>query len=92
VLRVSVSQRTLRIAFRRIRGISPHRQLRAFRLTQARHALVSADVERGAVTQIAMHFGFVELGRLAVDYRSTFGECPSETLRHSPSARRQRWS
>jgi len=55
----------------------------ALRLTQARRALLSA--ERGTVTQIAMRFGFLELGRFAVDYRSTFGERPSETLRRSLS-------
>ena len=80
-----VSERTLRDAFRRIRGISPHRHLRAHRLTQARRALLSAEAGRGTVTQIAMRFGFLELGRFAVDYRSTFGERPSETLRRSLS-------
>jgi len=84
----SVNGPTLRRAFRTGRGISPCRHLRAYRLTQARHALLSADVERGAVTQIAMRFGFLELGRFAVDYRSIFGECPSATLRRS---REQPW-
>jgi transcriptional regulator GlxA family with amidase domain len=79
----AVSERTLRNAFRKVHGVSPYRYLRGFRMTQARQALMSAGARRGTVTEVAMQFGFLELGRFSVDYRSAFGECPSVTLRRS---------
>jgi transcriptional regulator GlxA family with amidase domain len=79
----AVSERTLRSAFRKIHGVSPYRYLRGFRMTQARQALLSAGSRHGTVTEVAMQFGFLELGRFSVDYRSAFGECPSATLRRA---------
>jgi transcriptional regulator GlxA family with amidase domain len=79
----SVSERTLRSAFRKVHGVSPYRYLRGFRMTQARQALMAAGSRHGTVTEVAMQFGFLELGRFSVDYRSAFGECPSETLRRA---------
>ena len=35
------------------------------------------------VKDIAAHWGFVDLGRFAVDYKHLFGESPSETLKRS---------
>ena len=82
-----VSERTLRNAFRKIHGVSPYRYLRGFRMTQARQALLSAGSRHGTVTEVAMQFGFLELGRFSVDYRSAFGECPSATLRRAMERR-----
>jgi transcriptional regulator GlxA family with amidase domain len=79
----AVSERTLRSAFRKVHGVSPYRYLRGFRMTQARQALLSAGSRHGTVTEVAMQFGFLELGRFSVDYRSAFGECPSATLRRA---------
>jgi transcriptional regulator GlxA family with amidase domain len=79
----AVSERTLRSAFRKVHGVSPYRYLRGFRMTQARQALMAAGSRHGTVTEVAMQFGFLELGRFSVDYRSAFGECPSETLRRA---------
>jgi AraC-like DNA-binding protein len=79
----AVSERTLRNAFRKVHGVSPYRFLRGFRMTQARQALMTAGARRGTVTEVAMQFGFLELGRFSVDYRSVFGECPSTTLRRA---------
>jgi hypothetical protein len=35
------------------------------------------------VTEVAVHFGFLELGRFSVEYRRAFGERPSATLRRA---------
>ena len=77
-----VSERTLRNAFRSIYRATPYRYLRERRMREAREALLHAKSPT-TVTSIATEFGFVELGRFSVEYRSTFGECPSETLRRS---------
>ena len=81
----AVSPRTLTRAFRAVHGTTPSRYLHALRLAEARRALLAADAEALSVTQVAMRFGFRELGRFAVHYRATFGESPSETLRRTSS-------
>jgi transcriptional regulator GlxA family with amidase domain len=80
---LAVSERTLRKAFHKIRGLPPCRRLRMLRLSRARRALLSADSKRVTVTEIATGFGFVELGRFSVEYRKMFGESPSQTLHHA---------
>src|SRR6266480_3835660 len=88
---LAVSERTLRKAFQKIRGLPPCRRLRMLRLSGARRALQSASGRFVTVTEIATSFGFVELGRFSVEYRKVFGESPSETLgRHSATDRCRR--
>jgi transcriptional regulator GlxA family with amidase domain len=77
---IGVSERTLRKAFLRVHGIPPCRHLRMLRLSNARRALLSADDTLTKVTEIAMSFGFAELGRFSVEYKKAFGESPSQTL------------
>jgi transcriptional regulator GlxA family with amidase domain len=79
-LALAVSERTLRKAFHRIHGLPPCRHLRMLRLSVARRALLIANCELTTVTEIAINFGFVELGRFSVEYRRLFGESPSQTL------------
>lgn len=83
---LSVSERTLRKAFHRIRGLPPCRHLRMLRLSQARRALMDTDSGLSTVTEIATGFGFLELGRFSVEYRRAFGESPSQTLQRASSA------
>jgi transcriptional regulator GlxA family with amidase domain len=78
-----VGQRTLRNAFRSIHGKTPYRHLCDLRMQEAREALLHPGSSTVTVTAVAMQFGFLELGRFSVAYRSTFGECPSATLRRS---------
>jgi transcriptional regulator GlxA family with amidase domain len=78
-----LNQRTLLRAMRAIHGTTPCRHLRALRLAEARQALLCADVPARSVTEVALRCGFRELGRFAVEYRATFGESPSDTLRRA---------
>jgi AraC family ethanolamine operon transcriptional activator len=75
-----VSERTLQYAFRDHVGMSPVAHLRCRRLNGARAALLAADPQAISVTDVAMRFSFLHLGRFAGDYKRLFGEAPSVTL------------
>ena len=75
-----LSRRTLQRAFTEVLGMGPARYLTLKRLTAVRAELRQSDPAAATVTDIALRYGFWELGRFARDYRRTFGESPSETL------------
>ena len=54
-------------------------------LRQVRLAGVHRNLEQGGgpgvVAEVAMSWGFNHLGRFSADYRRSFGESPSDTLR-----------
>ena len=77
-----VSERTLRSAFHDVVGVSPKQYALKQRLAAAHEALVAAEPGT-TVTEVAMTYGFFELGRFAGRYRLTFGEMPSQTLHHA---------
>jgi transcriptional regulator GlxA family with amidase domain len=81
-----VSERTLRAAFREALGLSPKQYTLAERLRAVRDALRAADPKTTTVTDVAMAYGFFELGRFAGRYRLAFGESPSATLRQTAAA------
>lgn len=86
--KVGVSARVLRAQCQQHLGMPPHRYLWLRRMRLARRTLIAADPANATVTSIANDYGFGELGRFAVTYRTLFGELPSVTLRRPPDARR----
>lgn len=81
---IKVSERTLRNAFLDQFGRPPSAFIRLRRLNGARASLLAASSE-DKVSDIATHWGFLQFGRFAYDYRALFGESPSATLaRHRP--------
>ena len=82
---VNVKRRTLERAFRRSLGISPYRFLRLHRLNRLHKDLRAGRSQGKTVTALLMDWGFSELGRTAVEYKSLFGESPSATLARGAS-------
>lgn len=76
-----VSERTLRNVFHESFGIGPIRYLRLCQLHRVRSALRAADPDRDTITRIATECSVWDLSRLAREYRSLFGELPTQTLR-----------
>lgn len=81
---IRVSHRTLWECCQEHLGMSPKRYLLLRRMRLARRALLAAAPEATTVTEIASRYGYWQLGRFAVEYRSLFGETPSATLRRRP--------
>ena len=70
--------------------MGPKRYLLLRRMHLARRALLMADPATVTVTEIATNYGFWELGRFSVAYRSLFGESPLASLRRTPDDLRPR--
>jgi AraC-like DNA-binding protein len=78
--RLYVSRRTLHRAFHDVIGIGPSAFLRRRRLCSVHKVLRSSNPMMISVADVAMQHGFSNLGRFSGDYRSLFGEYPSQTL------------
>ena len=81
---IGVPERSLRMCCAEFLGVSPTRYLLLRRLNKARSALRRADPSMATVAEVARNHQFLELGRFAVTYRTTFGKSPSATLQRDP--------
>lgn len=76
-----VSIRTLSRGFAKRWGTGPMGFLKTRRMEAAYRDLLGADPSVTSVTEIATKYGFTHLGKFAGEYKCTFLESPSETLR-----------
>jgi AraC-like DNA-binding protein len=78
-----VSVRTLQSGFREHLRTTPMAYLREVRLARAHADLlhIAATGSPTTVTEVALRWGFVHLGRFAAFYRQTYGHAPSVTRR-----------
>ncbi len=76
-----MSLRSLYGLFERHAGTTPKHYIRQKRLERINACLSDPTCNVRNVTEIAMDYGFVHLGRFSEHYRRQFGELPSETLK-----------
>lgn len=80
---VGVSVRTLQYAFAEEFAMSPKSWLKARALNEVRRELRVAEEAEIVIADVANRWGFWHMGQFAADYRRSFGELPSETVRRS---------
>ena len=78
-----VSERSLRQGFLECFGVTPNTFVRRARLFRLRDTLKDPANEHSTITANALQLGVAHLGRLSSEYKSLFGELPSETLRRA---------
>lgn len=76
-----VSVRTLQVSFRTELRTTPTTYIRSRRLDRAHGDLCDPEAPVSTVTDVATRWGITHLGRFAAEYRTRYGETPSETLR-----------
>ncbi|WP_308368726.1 AraC family transcriptional regulator [Streptomyces sp. ISL-36] len=79
--RARVGVRRLQESFREYVGMSPMAYVREIRLDRVHEELRGAGPGELSVSEVAWRWGFAHLGRFAAQYRTRFGETPSQTLR-----------
>jgi transcriptional regulator GlxA family with amidase domain len=82
---LGTSLRPLQAGFRQWRETTPTAFLRRVRLQLVRDDLLRSGTE-AKITAVAQRHGFCHLGRFSAEYRATFGEDPSMTLRRRRAA------
>lgn len=79
----AVSTRSLYAGFKKYRNTTPMALLRFVRMKRAHKDLELPGSANVTVTKVALNWGFAHLGRFTAEYKKTFGESPSETLRRA---------
>ena len=76
------SIRSLSRAFVKRHGVGPMRFLKERRLEAVRMELINSRPENTKVSDIALRYGFTELGKFSLLYKSVYKEKPSDTLKY----------
>jgi AraC-like DNA-binding protein len=76
-----MSLRSLYGLFERNAGATPKNYIRQKRLERINACLSDPTCNVRNVTEVAMDYGFLHLGRFSDSYRKQFGELPSDTLK-----------
>ena len=80
-------RRTLERVFHDTFAMGPAEYARRRALNAVRRALLDENDDAQSVTEVAIAHGFWHLGRFSQQYRSLFGELPSQTIRHRRRAK-----
>jgi AraC-like DNA-binding protein len=78
---VRMSPRSLYALFERNAGTTPKHYIRNKKLERVHACLIDPTAKVRNVTEVALDYGFLHLGRFSESYKSAFGELPSDTLR-----------
>lgn len=76
-----ISRKSLYNLFEKEAGITPSAYIRRLKLESIHFELKNNERIKN-VTQVALEYGFTNLGRFSAQYREQIGELPSQTLRH----------
>ncbi|WP_373033168.1 helix-turn-helix domain-containing protein [Sulfurovum sp.] len=76
-----ISERTLRLAFKKLFGMSPKQYHKSYRLGKIHHTFLQNSNTIETVENIAYAHGFTHMGHFAKSYKSMFGYTPSHTLK-----------
>lgn len=76
-----MSLRSLYALFDRHLGTTPKQYVRQRKLQRLHECLADPSCSVRSVTELAMDYGFMHLGRFAESYRQQFAELPSETFK-----------
>ncbi|MCY1379511.1 Helix-turn-helix domain protein [compost metagenome] len=76
-----MSPRSLYALFERNAGTTPKHYIRSKKLEKVHACLIDPTAKVRNVTEVALDYGFLHLGRFSECYKNTFGELPSDTLR-----------
>ncbi len=78
----NIPERTVRRLLKKKYDLSPKKYLSALRLNEVRKVL-KTNSKNSNVVKIASEFNYWHMGQFSQDYKTLFGELPSETLRNS---------
>lgn len=77
----SMSLRSLYALFERQADTTPRQYIRRLKLERIHACLGDPACSVRSVTELALDYGFLHLGRFSESYRQQFGELPSETFK-----------